>query len=144
MSCTKHRTEELRQRGFRMTSQRQIILQTLHEAGGHLSPSEIFLRVHPAMPGLTGATIYRTLDFLVKNEMINPAQTAGGHLVYEISGDDHHHLVCRLCGRELQVEHAWLRNTCKKIEEQTGFRLSINHLTFQGICPHCQVQPGGS
>ena len=137
MTCSKHRTEELRQRGFRMTSQRQLILQTLDEAGDHLSPSEIFSRVHASIPGLTGTTIYRTLDFLVKNEMINPAQTAGGHLVYEISRDDHHHLICRQCGREVQVEHAWLRNAREQIEEQTGFQLSLSHLTFQGICPEC-------
>lgn len=120
-----------------MTSQRQLILQTLDEAGGHLSPAEVFSRVRSFIPGLTSATIYRTLDFLVKNEMINPSHTAGGHLVYELSRDDHHHLVCRMCGRDVQVENAWLRITHEQIEEKTGFQLAMSHLTFQGICPEC-------
>ena len=137
MTCTLHRTEELRQRGFRMTSQRQAILQILNNGGGHLSPSEIYAKVRASMPGLTEATVYRTLDFLAKNEMINPAQTASGHLVYEISGDDHHHLICRVCGREVQVEHAWVRSAYEQIEARTNFHISMSHLTFFGVCPEC-------
>jgi Fur family ferric uptake transcriptional regulator len=114
MTCTLHRTEELRQRGFRMTSQRQAILHILIDGGGHLSPSE-----------------------MAKNEMINPAQTASGHLVYEISGDDHHHLICRMCGREVQVEHAWVRSTYEQIEARTNFHISMSHLTIFGVCPEC-------
>lgn len=137
MTCSFHRTAELRQRGFRMTPQRQAILRTLDETGGHLSPSDIFNQVRESLPGLTEATVYRTLDFLAKNEMINPAQTANGHLVYEISRDDHHHLICRVCGREVQVEHAWVRSAYEQIEEKTNYHLSMSHLTFFGVCPDC-------
>jgi len=137
MTCTMHRTEELRQRGFRMTPQRQAILQILNEAVGHISPSDIFAQVRQSMPGLTEATVYRTLDFLAKNEMINPAQTARGHIVYEISRDNHHHLICRICGFEVQVEHAWVRSAYENIEDKTNFHLSMSHLTFFGICPEC-------
>jgi Fe2+ or Zn2+ uptake regulation protein len=137
MTCSQHRTAELRQRGFRMTPQRQAILRTLDETGGHLSPSDIYNRVRLSLPGLTEATVYRTLDFLAKNEMVNPAQTASGHLVYEISGDDHHHLICRVCGREVQVEHAWVRSAYEQIEVKTNYHLSMSHLTFFGVCPDC-------
>ena len=137
MTCTMHRTEELRQRGFRMTPQRQAILQILNEADGHISPSDIFAQVRLSMPGLTETTVYRTLDFLAKNEMINPAQTASGHIVYEISGDKHHHLICQVCGCEVQVEHAWVHSAYENIEDKTNFHLSMSHLTFFGICPEC-------
>lgn len=138
MTCSQHRTAELRQRGFRMTPQRVAILKTLDETGGHLSPSEIFNLVHLSLPGLTEATVYRTLDFLARNGMINPAQTASGHLVYEISGDDHHHLICRVCSREVQVEHAWVRSAYEQIEAKTNYHLSVSHLTFFGVCQECQ------
>ena len=137
MTCSMHRTAELRQRGFRMTPQRVAILKTLDEAGGHLSPSDIFNRVLLSIPGLTEATVYRTLDFLAKNEMINPSQTASGHLVYEISGDDHHHLICRVCRLEVQVEHSWVYSAYEQIEANTNFQLSMSHLTFFGVCPEC-------
>lgn len=138
MTCSQHRTAELRQRGFRMTPQRQAILKTLDEVGGHLSPADIFQQVRASLPGLTEATVYRTLDFLADNRMINPSQTASGHLVYELARDDHHHLICRVCARQVQVEPGWVRPAFEQIEAHTNFHLGSSHLTFFGVCPDCQ------
>jgi Fur family ferric uptake transcriptional regulator len=139
MTCTMHRTQELRQRGFRMTPQRQVILQILESSTGHLSPAEIFKLARTSVPGLTEATVYRTLDFLSQNEMIHPAHTASGHLVYEFSGDDHHHLVCRLCGQEVRVESSWVNPAQQEIENHTRYHLDVSHLVFFGTCPDCLV-----
>jgi Fur family ferric uptake transcriptional regulator len=139
MTCTMHRTEELRQRGFRMTPQRQTILQILHDAKSHLSPSDVYTRANQSIPGLTEATVYRTLDFLAHNGMINPAQTASGHLVYEISGHDHHHILCRSCGESVEIEHSLLHKLYRQLEEHSRYQLTTSHLTFFGLCPACQA-----
>jgi len=141
MTCTMHRTQELRQRGFRMTPQRQAILQLLHDANGHLSPVDIFNQASQSIPGLTEATVYRTLEFLAQNEMIHSALNASGHLVYEIAGHEHHHLVCQNCNISIEIEHAVLQKLYEQLEADSGFQLNTSHMTFFGLCPNCQNKP---
>lgn len=131
----------LRERGFRMTPQRLAILQSLHE-GGHLSPSQIYERVRAS--GMTEATVYRTLDFLAANEIVYPHQQGDSHLTYELAGTEHHHLICRLCGQEVEVEHVHLKPLFAKLEEMSGFQAIGRHITFFGMCPDCAKQKGYS
>jgi Fe2+ or Zn2+ uptake regulation protein len=146
MSCTQHRTQELRERGFRMTPQRQAILQILHDANGHLSPVDIFNKANRNIPGLTETTVYRTLEFLAQNEMIHSAQNSSGHLVYEIAGHVHHHLICQTCNSSIEIDHAVLQNLYEQLEADSGYNLNTSHMTFFGLCPDCQsaTPPGGS
>ena len=138
MSCASEYAPQLRARGFRMTSQRMAILHTLRHAGTHLSPREVYRQAKQDLPGLTEPTVYRTLEFLAENGLARPSQTGNGHLVYEIAGNDHHHLVCRLCGDEIQVEHTLLEQLYQKLESTSGYVRIDNHMTFFGVCPSCQ------
>jgi Fe2+ or Zn2+ uptake regulation protein len=138
MSCASEYASQLRARGFRMTSQRLAILHTLRHAGTHLSPREIYQQTKQELPGLTEPTVYRTLEFLTENGLVRPAQTGNGHLRYEIAGDEHHHVVCRLCGSEMEVEHSLLETLYHKLESTTGYMRIDRHMTFFGICPNCQ------
>lgn len=135
MSCILQLTQKLRSRGYRMTPQRLAILQALHD-GGHLSPTQIYERVHQT--GLTETTVYRTLEFLAGNGMVNPAQVGGGHLTYELAGHNHHHMVCRECGAHLDLEPDLLDGAISRLELQTGFQIDAGHLTFFGLCPKCK------
>jgi len=139
MSCADQYTSQLRTRGFRMTPQRMAILHVLHHEGTHLSPTEVFARAKTALPGLTEATVYRTLEFLSENGLVHPAHVGNGHLVYEIAQQNrHHHLICRKCGGEVQIEHASLENVYAQLEATSGFRKIDSHVTFFGLCPGCQ------
>jgi len=138
MTCGTQYTPQLHERGFRMTPQRMAILHVLHGEEAHLSPTEIFARAKEALPGLTEATVYRTLDFLCENGLVHSASLRGGHLVYEIAQQDHHHLICRKCGGEIQIDHASLENVYKELEASSGFRSIDSHVTFFGLCPGCQ------
>jgi Fe2+ or Zn2+ uptake regulation protein len=138
MSCSKPFAETLQARGFRMTPQRHAVLHTLKASGGHLSPAQVYERARESIPGMTEATVYRTLEFLAENDIVNPTLTGSGHLVYEIAEGDHHHLVCRLCGQELEVEHTRLQPLYADLEAASGFRSIGSHITFFGLCPDCQ------
>jgi Fe2+ or Zn2+ uptake regulation protein len=138
MSCVSEYVLQLRARGFRMTSQRLAILHTLRHAGTHLSPREIYQLAKQELPSLTEPTVYRTLEFLTENGLVRPAQTGNGHLRYEIAGDEHHHVVCRLCGSEMEVEHSLLETLYQKLESTTGYLRIDRHMTFFGICRDCQ------
>jgi Fur family ferric uptake transcriptional regulator len=130
---------QLRARGFRMTSQRLAILHVLRHAGTHLSPSEIYRQAKQTLPGLTEPTVYRTLEFLSDLALVRPSYNSSGHLTYEIAGNDHHHLVCKQCGSEIEVDHALLESLYRLLETTSGYRSIGSHVTFFGVCPHCQT-----
>jgi Fur family ferric uptake transcriptional regulator len=135
MSCLAFHSETLRARGFRMTHQRLAILQALHDVG-HLSPSKLYARVRRT--GMTEATVYRNLEFLAENGIVCPAHLPGGHLTYELAGHDHHHMVCRSCGAQVDLEPASLQKLISQLEQQTGYRLNTGHFTFFGLCQECK------
>ena len=138
MSCAADYAPQLRARGFRMTPQRMAILHVLRHDRTHLSPAEVYKRARKEMPSLTEPTVYRTLEFLAENGMIRSSHSGSGHLTYEIAGEDHHHVVCRICGSEIEVEHTLLENLYRKLETTSGYRSIDSHVTFFGVCPDCQ------
>jgi Fur family ferric uptake transcriptional regulator len=138
MTCASEYSSQLRARGFRMTSQRLAILHVLRHAGTHLSPREVYWQAKQEFPRLTEPTVYRTLEFLAENGLARPSQTGNGHLMYQIAGNDHHHLVCRLCGDEIEVNHALLEHLYRELESASGYVRIDNHMTFFGVCPKCQ------
>ena len=143
MTCGKSYIPQLHARGFRMTPQRMAILHVLHHADGHLSPIEVFERANYDLPGLTEPTVYRTLEFLTENGLVCSAHTASGHLTYEIAREEHHHLICRKCGAEFNIEHAALENIYDELEASSGYRFIDSHVTFFGVCPECQKLHSG-
>ena len=137
MSCASEYAPQLRARGYRMTPQRMAILHVLHHAGTHLSPREIHKQARRDLPSLTEATVYRTLDFLADNGLVHPSHSGNRHLTYQIAGNDHHHIVCRVCGREIEVEHHLLESLLRKLESASGYVRIDSHITFFGVCPDC-------
>ena len=138
MTCGNQYSTQLRASGYRMTPQRMAILHVLHHADRHLSPTEVYELASHEVPGLTEPTVYRTLEFLAKYGLVCSTHTSGGHLVYEIAKQNHHHLVCRQCGGEVEIEHATLEKVFAELETVSGFRFIDSHMTFFGLCPECQ------
>jgi Fe2+ or Zn2+ uptake regulation protein len=113
------------------------ILHVLHQAGTHLSPTEIYARARGEQPRLTGPTVYRTLDFLARNGLVHSSHSGSRHVTYQIAGKDHHHLVCRICGSEIEVGHQLLEDLFRKLESISGYVRIDSHITFFGVCPAC-------
>jgi Fe2+ or Zn2+ uptake regulation protein len=128
----------LRSEGHRLTPQRLAILRILQEADNHLSPAKIFERARAWMPGMTEATVYRTLNFLVQHGLAFAAHIGNGQLVYENASHSHHHLICRACGSSQEIEHAPLEALYEQLQTSTGFQIDSLHVTFFGLCPGCQ------
>ncbi len=127
----------LRSKGYRLTPQRLAILRILNEAGCHLSPGEVYSRARQLIPGLTEATIYRTLNFLVQEGLVLAAHMGSGQLVYEIAGHNHHHLICRDCGHILEIDHSALEDLYRQLQARTGYQIDSIHVTFFGRCSGC-------
>ncbi len=139
MTCSPtHVASQIREKGYRLTSQRMAILQALYDAGRHLAATEIYEHLQPVLSGATEPTVYRNLDFLRENGFIRATHSSSGRLEYEIVIHAHHHLVCKACGQEIEVKHEQLQPLYDQLEQSTGYRLTENHLTFMGYCPHCK------
>ena len=121
-----------------MTTQRLAILHVLQHEGGHLSPAEIYKQARRKLAGLTEPTVYRTLEFLVQNGLVRSSRASNGRLTYQIAGEDHHHLICRVCNSEMEIQHALFEELYRKLESTSGYLRIDSHVTFFGVCPKCQ------
>ncbi len=128
----------LRDRGFRVTPQRQMILDAICESGGHTTPEEIYERIHAKAPAINLATVYRTVAFLSELRLITEMHV-GGKTYYEIVGEaPHHHLVCRKCGHTEQIDHATIADLFERIAADQQFEVETDHLALVGLCKYCQ------
>jgi Fur family ferric uptake transcriptional regulator len=132
----------MRDRGFRVTPQRQLILDAICAGGGHTTLEEIYARVRRKAPAVNRATVYRTLDFLRELRLVVAADLGGGRTVYEIAGEvPHHHLVCRVCGACKELPHAAIQRLMTRVAREQAFQIDMDHITLFGVCAECQPRP---
>lgn len=139
MSCGERLAKQLRERGFRVTPQRRIILETIAHTGGHLSVQEVYLATCERLPGLNIATIYRTVDSLHKAGIIDVFTSENGPDRFSLrdAQNPHGHLVCRRCGQILEVGLDLLEKLAVSVNQETQFFVDANHLTLFGLCHDC-------
>lgn len=135
----------LHQSGHRLTPQRQIILDTLCETGGHVTVAELYERVHGRFPAIDRSTVYRALDFFGALGLVSAAGI-GGATVYEVAGQGehgrHHHLVCRDCGDIGHVPDDLFDDFAARLRDDYGFVADADSLTISGLCRDCGVGRG--
>ena len=129
----------MHERGFRVTPQRQLILDAICESGGHAAPDDVYARVRQRSPAVNRATIYRNLDFLCDMHLVTSTDLGQGSKVYEIACEmPHHHLVCRECGEVTQIDHALAKAFFANIERAYEFTVETDHLALFGVCGKCR------
>jgi Fur family ferric uptake transcriptional regulator len=128
----------MREGGFRVTPQRQLILDAICEGGGHTTLPEIYDRVQAKAPTISRATVYRTLDFFCRLGLVVAADIGCEHTVYEIAGvTRHHHLACRQCGQVEQLDPELIGALFAQIESEQGFKVDMDHIVLLGLCKQC-------
>jgi Fur family ferric uptake transcriptional regulator len=138
MSHHAHLVESVRERGYRMTPQREMILEAIHDSG-HMTADEIYQQVHAKSPAVNLATVYRTLELLKELHLVCAIDTGEGCVHYELAGSQpHHHLVCEACGQTLELDRDVLMPLERELCKRYGFQVNLNHLALFGLCPECQ------
>lgn len=89
----------LRAEGLRVTGPRLLVYQTLERLGGHHSADEIAGAITDAGPGLPRTSVYNALKALVDVGLVQVVDAGPGTTLYEVRREDHHHLLCRICGQ---------------------------------------------
>ncbi|MEB3197321.1 MAG: Fur family transcriptional regulator [Candidatus Sericytochromatia bacterium] len=135
--------ENLRRRGYRMTPQRETILQvfqTLPE-GTHLSAEELHEQLKVLACGISLATTYRTVKLLASIGLLRELDFAEGHKHYELAADEsppHHHLICVDCNQAIEFEQAPLYELGQDVADSHRFKLIDVQYKVFGVCPTCQ------
>ncbi|HHY89287.1 MAG TPA: transcriptional repressor [Chloroflexi bacterium] len=138
---TRNYAKMMRDRGFRVTHQRRLVLDAVCEGGAHTTVDEIYARLQQKDPSISLSTLYRTLDFLTRLHLVVEARTPDGKTSYEIASlQPHHHLVCRTCGREEQIGPEEVQHLYAEIERVYGFLPDEDHLVLSGLCRSCRAR----
>jgi Fur family transcriptional regulator, ferric uptake regulator len=126
--------EELRARGYRVTPQRQLVLEAV-TALEHGTPEEICTRVQHTAAGVNISTVYRTLELLEELGLVKHAHLGHGPPTYHPAAEaEHVHLVCRECGAVTDVTPIVAEGLVQVLANEYGFETDVHHLTVYGRC----------
>lgn len=139
MSCEEIVFKKLRERGFRITPQREIVLSVLHQLKGPASVDQIYQHVQRTSEAIDISTVYRTLDLLKEFDMVMTIDPGDGNRVYEFVGLEgpHIHLVCSECGSVQGVDIASVEPLAAFIRDRFTFEIDLEHLSLVGLCEAC-------
>jgi len=131
--------DQLKEKGYRMTPQRQMILSAIASSHDHISAEEIYAQVTAKYPDVNISTVYRTLELLKKLNMVYEIDLGEGRIRYhaEESGH-HHHLVCRECGTVTDIDEATLSSLRDTLIRNYHFQAELRHIGIFGICENCR------
>lgn len=132
------RVVELKKEGYRLTSQRRQILAHLESAKGHLSAEEIHQGVLKDDPKVGLATIYRTLELLVKLGLVREEKLGEGHRHFELARKPHYHLICLKCGKVFEFSQSLTKSLSSKLSRDYKFDILDSRLDFYGYCSFCK------
>jgi Fur family transcriptional regulator, ferric uptake regulator len=126
----------LRERGLRMTPQRQQVLDAVRSLE-HATPE----RISEAVPGIDVTTVYRALELLEELELVKHAHLGHGAPSYRPAEDDHVHVVCHACGSVIDAPHDLVDELADRLMGERGFVLDRSHFTVFGRCAMCASLP---
>ena len=138
--------ERLNRRGYKLTEQRQWIVNLLKSEKRHLNAIEIHTALYQKERRVSLATVYRTLDLLVRLGLARKVNVDNRPAVFELDGErdknrEHVHLVCEECGRILDVRLPGVFNLAKTeqtLAELYYFEITNIQITISGLCINCK------
>jgi Fur family ferric uptake transcriptional regulator len=127
----------LRQRGLQVTAQRVAVLQAVAEHP-HSTADDIDKRVRAVLGTVSRQAVYDALGVLAERGIVRRIQPAGSAARYEDRvGDNHHHLICRQCGRMVDVDCAVGEVPCLTPSDDAGYQVDEAEVVYWGKCSQC-------
>ncbi len=139
-STTEQATAALRAAGYRVTSQRLLIHQTLVELGRHVSAEELLGAVAERLPNVSLPTVYASLDALEEAGLVRRVAAGRGRALYDSRPVDHHHLVCRRCGAVEDLDAPVPLDRALASAKREGFAVDGAEVVVHGLCASCAAE----
>ncbi|MCX6012437.1 MAG: Fur family transcriptional regulator [Chloroflexi bacterium] len=128
----------LKEKGFKLTPQRRLIVDLIHQANVHITAEEIVSNVQTRMPGVNKSTIYRTLELLEETGCVYKSTLNHQFIYHHAAEGHHHHLQCSKCGRIISCSENIFLPVEKVLRDKYGFRVDFRHVVLKGICDQCK------
>ena len=129
----------LRERGLRVTAQRLAVLHAVPRAS-HLTADAVAESVRAEVGSISLQGVYDALGALVDAGLLRRIQPAGSPALFEARvADNHHHVICRSCGRVADVDCAVGETPCLNAADESGFQIDEAEVVYWGRCPECSA-----
>ncbi len=139
MATTEDFEQMLRGAALRVTRPRVAVLDAVH-AHPHVDTDTVIVAVHKFSPEVSRQAVYNSLHTLADAGLVRRIQPAGSVARYEARiGDNHHHMVCRLCAAISDVDCAVGEAPCLMALDDNGFSIDEAEVTYWGLCPECSA-----
>src|SRR6266849_168239 len=133
----------LKDKGVRLTRQRQILLELIDKSGQHLDAENLYQMAKEKDPKLNRVTVYRTLKLLKEGGLVDELDLmhyGGDQHYYETrTKQEHAHVICLRCGKVEEFFGDPLQKLRRQIESHFGFQIVLARTEVGGYCSHCQV-----
>jgi len=128
----------LREHGIQVTAQRLAVLRAVRSEP-HITADGVAEIVRTEIGAISRQSVYDALGMLVEEGLIRRIQPAGSPARFEArAGDNHHHVICRICGRTADVDCAVGSAPCLTAADDHGFEVEEAEVIYWGRCPKCQ------
>ena len=141
-ACVELFERRCRDQGVPLTVQRRAILDAVLALGNHPTADQVHEAVNAGMPGVSRTTVYRTLETLVRMEVITKVCHPGSAVRYDARVGLHHHLVCLHCDQVIDISDAKLDALSIPDTSTWGFQVSDFRVQLRGICRRCRRMEG--
>lgn len=132
----------LRDQGLPVTQQREAVAEVVFSSQAHLSVDDIEQKLRDEGERIGKATIYRTLDLLVKSTLVAEHDFGEGFKRYEhrlSRQPEHEHLICLECAKVIEFRSEEVRAVEERVSREHGFLTSRHRLEIYGLCAECQA-----
>ena len=135
--------DTLKREGLKFTPQRVAVLEEIVSEHGHRECEDIYLSLQQKGQYISRATVYRTMDILVKNNFARKMELGDGRARYEskVDSSHHDHLICTSCGKIVEFLDQDIEDLQFKICNQYHFKLQRHIHQLFGVCSKCQSSP---
>ena len=114
------------------------LISVLERVGGFASAQELYQMLRRDGDGIGLTTVYRALQSLLDDKMVDLLRREDGEAIYRLCGDNHHHhLVCRSCGGTVEIEGSSVEKWAEAISQEHGFREVGHTVELFGLCESC-------
>lgn len=131
----------VKQKGLKYTEQREIVLNILLHADGHLAAEEVYNLIKTEKPesNIGIATVYRALGFLEEVNLITSITFGADGKKYESNTKEHHdHLICTNCGKIVEFMDSEIEKRQDRIAKKNKFKITSHSMQLYGVCGECK------
>lgn len=140
LCVTPEPAELLREHGIQVTAQRLAVMRAV-AAQPHITADAVAALVRSEIGAISLQSVYDALSLLVTKGLLRRIQPSGSPALFENRvGDNHHHLICRTCGRVVDVECAVGSAPCLRAADDQGYEIEEAEVAYWGRCPQCAAK----